>query len=34
MKECPNCGTMLPDDEPYCDYCGFDPDFDSGDWIY
>ncbi len=34
MKICPNCGSVLSDFEPYCEFCGFDPDFDFGDWIY
>lgn len=32
MKTCPNCGSILADNEPYCDNCGFDPDFDMGSW--
>ena len=28
MKTCPNCGSVLADNEPYCENCGFDPDFD------
>ncbi|MBE6499691.1 MAG: hypothetical protein E7Z80_03965 [Methanobrevibacter thaueri] len=32
MKKCPKCGSVLSDFEPYCDYCGFDPDFDMGNW--
>lgn len=32
MKTCPRCGSILADNEPYCDNCGFDPDFDSDDW--
>ena len=34
MKKCPNCGSVLSDFEPYCDFCGFDPDYDMGDWDY
>lgn len=34
MKICPNCGSILADMEPYCENCGFDPDFDFGDWEY
>lgn len=30
MKICPNCGSVLADNEPYCDNCGFDPSFDIG----
>lgn len=32
MKTCPNCGSILADNDPYCDNCGFDPDFDMGSW--
>ncbi|MBP3226463.1 MAG: zinc ribbon domain-containing protein [Methanobrevibacter sp.] len=32
MKTCPNCGSILADNEPYCENCGFDPDFDMGGW--
>ena len=32
MKTCPNCGSILADNEPYCENCGFDPDFDMGSW--
>ena len=32
MKECPKCGSVLADIEPYCENCGFDPDFDGGSW--
>ena len=32
MKECPNCGSVIADNEPYCENCGFDPGFDSGSW--
>ena len=32
MKECPECGSVLADNEPYCENCGFDPGFDSGSW--
>ena len=32
MKTCPNCGSVLADNEPYCENCGFDPDFDFGGW--
>lgn len=34
MKTCPNCGSILADNEPYCENCGFDPDFDIGSWNY
>ena len=34
MKTCPNCGSILADNEPYCENCGFDPDFDMGNWNY
>lgn len=34
MKICPECGSVLADNEPYCENCGFDPDFDFRDWIY
>lgn len=34
MKKCPNCGSVLSDFEPYCDFCGFDPDYDMGSWDY
>lgn len=34
MKSCPNCGAMLVEDELYCENCGFDPSFDTGDWDY
>ena len=33
MKICPECGSILADFEPYCNNCGFDPDYDMGDWI-
>lgn len=33
MKICPECGSILADFEPYCTNCGFDPDYDMGDWI-
>ena len=32
MKTCPNCGSALADNEPYCENCGFDPYFDYRDW--
>ena len=32
MKECPECGSVIADNEPYCENCGFDPGFDSGSW--
>ena len=32
MKECPECGSVLADNEPYCENCGFDPGFDNGSW--
>ena len=32
MKECPECGSLLADNEPYCENCGFDPGFDAGNW--
>ena len=32
MKECPECGSVLADNEPYCENCGYDPDFDGGGW--
>lgn len=32
MKTCPRCGSVLADNEPYCDNCGFDSDFDMGKW--
>ena len=32
MKTCPRCGSALADNEPYCENCGFDPDYDSEDW--
>lgn len=34
MKTCPECGATLADNEPYCENCGFDPDFDMGSWDY
>ncbi|WP_298502140.1 zinc ribbon domain-containing protein [uncultured Methanobrevibacter sp.] len=34
MKICPNCGSILADNEPYCENCGFDPDYDMGNWSY
>lgn len=30
MKTCPRCGSVLADNEPYCENCGYDPDFDFG----
>ena len=32
MKECPECGSVIADNEPYCENCGFDPGFDAGSW--
>lgn len=32
MKTCPNCGSILADNEPYCENCGFDPSYDMGSW--
>lgn len=32
MKTCPNCGSVLADNEPYCENCGFNPDYDGEDW--
>ena len=32
MKTCPRCGSVLADNEPYCENCGFDPDYDSEEW--
>ena len=32
MKTCPNCESTLADNEPYCENCGFDPDFDIRGW--
>ncbi|WP_407453501.1 zinc-ribbon domain-containing protein [Methanobrevibacter sp.] len=32
MKTCPHCGSTLADNEPYCENCGFDPDYDTEDW--
>lgn len=32
MKTCPNCGSILADNEPYCENCGFNPDFDFDEW--
>lgn len=34
MKTCPNCGSILADNEPYCENCGFDPGYDIGNWNY
>ena len=34
MKTCPECGSILADNEPYCENCGFNPDFDVGSWNY
>lgn len=34
MKTCPECGSTLADNEPYCENCGFGPGFDSGSWNY
>ena len=34
MKNCPKYGSILADDEPYCENRGFDSDFDFRDWIY
>ena len=31
MKTCPRCGSILADNEPYCDNCGYDSDFDMDD---
>ena len=33
MKTCPNCGSVLADNEPYCENCGYDPDFAIGGYI-
>ena len=32
MKRCPNCGSVIADFEVYCEFCGFDPDYDFSDW--
>ena len=32
MKTCPECGSQISDFETYCPMCGFDPDFDFGEW--
>lgn len=32
MKTCPNCGSVLADNEPYCENCGFDSDYDFDTW--
>ena len=32
MKICPNCGSILADNEPYSENCGYNPDFDMDDW--
>ena len=34
MKTCPRCDSILADNEsPYCDNCGYDPDFDrDNEW--
>lgn len=32
MKTCPNCGSIIADNEPYCENCGFNPDYDMGSW--
>lgn len=32
MKTCPSCGSILADNEPYCENCGFNPDYDMGSW--
>ncbi len=32
MKTCPRCGSALADNEPYCENCGYDPDFDGDEW--
>ena len=29
---CPICGSVLADNEPYCENCGFNPDLDFDDW--
>lgn len=34
MKNCPECGAILADNDLYCENCGFDPDFDVGSWDY
>lgn len=34
MKICPNCGSVLADNEPYCENCSFNPDYDLGGWGY
>ncbi|WP_156064569.1 zinc-ribbon domain-containing protein [Methanobrevibacter sp. YE315] len=33
MKICPSCRSVLADNEPYCENCGYDPDFDGGSWL-
>ena len=30
MKICPRCGSVLADNEQYCENCGYDSDFDFG----
>ena len=32
MKICPKCSSILADNEPYCENCGYDPAFDGGSW--
>lgn len=34
VKFCPNCSSVLAENEPYCENCGFDPDYDFGSWDY
>ena len=34
MKICPKCSSILADNEPYCENCGYDPDFDDGQYDY
>jgi ribosomal protein S27AE len=34
MKTCPECGSILADYELWCEFCGFNPDYDMGDWEY
>jgi uncharacterized OB-fold protein len=32
MRTCPNCGSVVGDYDVYCENCGFDPDYDMGEW--
>lgn len=32
MKICPKCGSVVGAYDVYCENCGFDPDYEDGEW--